>query len=443
MAMTDPSGDDGGTTPPDLATPVDMALPPAEGKPLWGRSYGANIGDVAAAADGSIFVAGTFSRADLGDGMVTSKGSSDGFLIKFDKVGQRLWTRTFGRNYADVPTRLAVDAAGNVAVVGYSLRADGTGTHDAFVTYYDPAGSQKYFTTYGGPLATAVDVATAVAFGQDGSLYVTGGFEDRINFGGGDLVSAGDRDLYLLKLNAAGAHVFSKRWGFTSYDQTHALAVFPDGDVLFVGTGGYPIDFGDGKVGEDPDANAFVVRLSPQGAARFAKRYRIALSSTLATATAPDGTFWLGGDTSRPLDLGGGARTSPTGRALFAGHLSATGEHIASYLMPTSGSAYATTMAVDATGQIILGGAGDSDIDFGLGTTKADAGYCFFFKLAPGGPLRWARRFGGTAALYSNRVQGVAVTPTGQVLAAGDVSQNVTVGSVSLSPWGFLLTVSP
>ena len=434
---------DGGSDPPDLADAVDMALPPAEGKPLWGRSYNAQVEDVTAAADGSIYLVGQFSRADFGDGQVTSNGVTDGFLIKFDAVGQRKWARTYGRAYRDVPRKVAVDTSGNAAIVGYSLRSDASGSHDAFVAYYDTNGTQKFFRAYGGALESAVDAGISTAFASDGSVYVAGGFEDRINFGGGELVSAGDRDIFLLQLSASGTHLFSKRWGFTLYDQATAVAVLPDGDVLLNGTGGYPIDFGDGAVGTDPNVDTFLVRFSPQGVARWSKRFQITPSSSTVVAAASDGTLWMAGDTNRAVNLGGGPRPSSTGRGLFSAHYSGTGEHIASYVIPSNVTAYVHSLAVDAMGQIVVGGAVEGDMNFGPGPTPATAGNCFFLKQAPSGLVRWAHRFCAPTASYNNQVMGVAVAPSGQVLAGGYVGQATTVGTVPLSPWGFLLTVTP
>lgn len=441
MAM--PPNQDAGGERPDLAPAVDLALPPAEGKPLWGRSYNAQAEDVAVGKDGAIYLTGQFFRADFGDGQVTSNGVSDGFLIKFDKVGQRLWARTFGRAYSDVPRRVTVDAAGNAVVVGYSLRSDTTSTHDAFVVYYDAAGGQRFFRAYGGPLDSAVDGAMSAAFASDGSVYVTGGFEDRINFGGGDLVSAGKRDIFLAQLSATGAHLLSKRWGFTESDQAHSVSVFPDGDILLSGHGGYPIDFGDGMTGTNPDVDTFVVRLSPAGAARYSKRFLVSPYSLVVSTTAPDGSFWLAGDTNRALDLGSGPRSSPTGRALFAAHFASTGEPGAIHLTPTESGTYVNAVAVDSTGQIVLGGVAGGEVDFGLGKTSATAGSCFFLKQAASGTVRWVHRFGNTRGTAYDEVKGVAIAPGDQVVAGGYLSMMTRLGSVALSPYGYMVTVTP
>ena len=431
---------DGGGTLPDLMPAADLALPPAEGKPLWARSYSAQVEDVATAADGSIYLTGSFSNADFGDGPVSSSGSSDCFLIKFDKLGQRQWAKTFGRAYSDVPRKVSADKDGNVAVVGYSLRSAATGTHDAFVIEYTATGTQRFFRTYGGPTVNAVDVGISTGFAADGSLWVTGGFEDTIDFGGGTLTSAGSRDIYLLKLSTTGAHLLSKRFGFTSYDQSSGLAVMSDGDVVVAGTAGYPIDFGDGNVGTNPSVDAFLVRFAPDGVARWSKRFVQRQYSVSTVVAGNGGTIWYVGDFNGSVDFGGGPRTPSTNRAIFWAQYSGSGAHLGSFMLPSNNGIYLTNPAVDSTGQIVLGGRADGDIDFGFGNTVVTAGQSFLVKSAADGRVRWAHRFGGTSY---DEVKGTAILPGDQVVGAGLVSKSTQVGTVGLSPYSFLLTLTP
>lgn len=426
---------------PDLVPAADLALPPAEGKPLWGRSYAqASVKDVAVAPDGSIYMTGSFYRADLGEGQVSSSGNSDVFLIKHDKVGQRLWTRTFGRSYSDVPDRLAVDKDGNAAVVGYSLRSGDTGTHDAFVAVYGPTGTQRFFRSYGGPKPNAVDTARAVAFAADGGLWVAGGFEDRIDFGGGELISAGDRDLYLLRLSSSGAHILSKRYGFTGYDQASGVAVLPDGDVVLTGSGGYPIDFGDGNVGTDPMVDSYLVRLAPDGKARWSKRYRLRPYSGRNVTTGPGGTVWLYGDQNGTVDYGGGPRTPATGRGVFWAQYAGDGAHLSSFVLPSNSGIYLNHAVIDESGQIVSGGRAEGDVDFGAGNTTAAAGRAFFFKSTADGRVRWAHRFGGDGS--DDESLGVGLLPGGQIVVGANPSKASTLGAATVGPGASIITVT-
>jgi hypothetical protein len=55
----------------------------------------------------------------------------------------------------------------------------------------------------------ALDVAVDVA----DNLYVTGSFTGTVDFGTGPLVSAGDTDIVVLKLDPSGNVIWSKRFG--------------------------------------------------------------------------------------------------------------------------------------------------------------------------------------------------------------------------------------
>ena len=441
LGMTD-TRRDGDSGQVDLASVVDLALPPAEGKPEWGRSYqnqGASVGGVAAGSDGAVYLTGSFGAADFGEGPVMAQGSSDCFLIKLDKNGQRLWARTFGRDSVDVPKSIAVDRSGNAVITGFSTN-QATGRGDSFFAYYDSNGTQRYFKPFSIPSAgSKLTPAVAAGFAADGSVYFTGTFEGRINFGGGELVATGGTDIYLTQLSAAGAHVFSKGWGTYNEDAPRALSMLPDGDLLMSGTSGGAIDFGDGSKGNAVDS-AFLVRFSPQGVGRWSKRWALN-ANTLLVAAAPDGTLWIGTDLNKKsVDVGSGPLSSPTGYGLLAAHFTGAGAYLSSTLLSSGASSYFSGIAVDATGQLVAGGLADGDIDFGFGPTRNTDGRAFYFKQAQTGQMRWAQRFGATATID---VEGIAASPDGHVLVAGSVDENLMLGTVLLTPHSFVLSLTP
>ena len=439
LGMGDP-GRDGGRL--DLAASADLALPPAEGKPVWGRSYknpGNNVGGVAVGPDGAVYLTGSFAVTDFGDGEVTAQGALDCFLLKFDKNGQRLWARTFGRGLTDWPSSIAVDRAGNAVLTGVSTSST-TGRGDAFVAYYESSGAQRYFKQFGIPSASSKQTpAIAAGFGIDGSVYFTGAFEDRINFGGGELVAVGGMDIYLVQLSAAGTLVFAKSWGNYNTDVARALSMTPDGDVLLTGTGIGAIDFGDGSKGT-PVESSFLVRLSTQGVGRWSKRWALD-ANTLLVKSAPDDTVWVGLDLNdHAVDLGGGPRSAPTGHGLMTAHFTGAGAYLDSFLLSSSASSYYTALAVDGTGQVLAGGVIDGDIDFGFGPTTNSSGKAFFLKQSSRGQVRWVQRLSATENV---NIEGVAASPDNSVLIGGSIDGNVKLGTVSLTPHTFVLSLTP
>ena len=57
-----------------------------------------------------------------------------------------------------------------------------------------------------------VDEGAAVAVDASGNVLVTGFFSGTVDFGGGSLVSAGGREIFLAKYDGNGAHVWSQRF---------------------------------------------------------------------------------------------------------------------------------------------------------------------------------------------------------------------------------------
>lgn len=93
------------------------------GVPLWSRALGSDTyttGSVLVTSAGTdTVVAGTFTNAiDLGDGFITTKGKQDLYVAKYDATGDLLWKQTFGDTADQLLTGLAVDADGSVFVSG-------------------------------------------------------------------------------------------------------------------------------------------------------------------------------------------------------------------------------------------------------------------------------------------------------------------------------------
>ncbi len=148
-----------------------------DGQELWTRQFGSATWDEAAgvAADraGNAYVVGWVAGPLPGQ---TSLGGDDAFLRKYDPEGQEVWTRQFGSAGDDEALGVAVDAVANVYVVGgfmHGSRLQHTiGTYDGFLRKFDPVGQElwsRQIGQVGYTMPQAVDVDGA------GNAYVTGG----------------------------------------------------------------------------------------------------------------------------------------------------------------------------------------------------------------------------------------------------------------------------
>ncbi len=228
----------------------------SEGAVVWvthvGGEYPDEITHLDVDASGNIYALGRFKGSlELGGTTMQSAGDDDLYVAKFDSVGNPTWSTRIGNAFQERGGGLAVDQAGNIVVVGsFDKDLDFLGTpvlsrgeSDAFVARIAPDGKLLWVKTYGGERA---DAAYGVDVDAAGNIVVAGGFETRIDLGGGVYKTAGYMDGFFLKLDPGGAHVWSRRWGGKDQDVGLAVAALPEGDVFAAGAYRYTLDLAAG-----------------------------------------------------------------------------------------------------------------------------------------------------------------------------------------------------
>ncbi len=105
---------------------------------------------------------------------------------------------------------------------------------------------------------SGVSVAAAGGF-----TLVAGDFEGTLDAGGGPLASAGARDVFVAKLDLAGEHVWSKRFGDGASQTLGSVAVDRDGNVVLTGAFAGTLDLGAGPLTSVDALDIFVAKLAP------------------------------------------------------------------------------------------------------------------------------------------------------------------------------------
>ncbi|MBK8258406.1 MAG: hypothetical protein IPK82_37795 [Polyangiaceae bacterium] len=152
-----------------------------------------------------------------------------------------LWARTFGDENAQAPLAVESDAAGNIYVLGTfygAIKFDATelvsaGERDFFLVKFDPLGNTQWAKQFG----DAGD-QTLASLGVDpsGNIVVGGKLSGTIKLGTDPIQG---KDTFVGRLDADGKHVWSN--GFSITNATNAeVAIQPDSTVIvwtdFVGT---------------------------------------------------------------------------------------------------------------------------------------------------------------------------------------------------------------
>src|SRR5437773_827609 len=122
----------------------------------------------------------------------------------------------------------------------------------------------------------------------------------------------GYQDIFLVKLSPTGTNVWAKRFGGSGVDVATAVAVDKQNNSVIVA--GYftgTVDFGGGPLTSAGGADVFVAKYAADGGFQWAKRFG-GTSGDVAASVAVDGSgnVVVGGRFSGSVDFGGGTLTS-------------------------------------------------------------------------------------------------------------------------------------
>ncbi|NOQ70356.1 MAG: hypothetical protein GQ574_00015 [Crocinitomix sp.] len=249
----------------------------AEFEREWATYYG-GIGqeegtDITCDLSGNVLVTGLttssdFETEDCGGYYQTSSNAREGFLLKFDNIGNRIWATFLGGNWHDEGTSVLTDQNDNIFVSGVTSSTDfpvldaGTyfqeenaGGKDAFITKFDSDHNLIWGSYYGGynndGIASGVtDTPDQLAIDQCGNVYFV--FSTFHYTGEEDIPLYTPGDCYFYDIVESGRHLFLTRFqndgtlDFASYiARGFRTNIALDGDNnIFLGSevGYIPID---------------------------------------------------------------------------------------------------------------------------------------------------------------------------------------------------------
>jgi hypothetical protein len=348
---------------------------------VWAKAAGdaaaQAVSGVAVDAQGNTLLVGTFTGTiDLGNGPLASAGGTDIFLAKLDASGATLWSKRFG------------DAA-------------------------DQAG-------------------TAVAVDDVGTAYITGSVKGTVDFGLGPLTNPGDplTDVYLAAFSSTGTAIFSKRFASTFAQAASAIAVDDANEILLGGTFGSSADFGCGALPGAGGSDVFLAKVSAQGACIWSKRFGDAADQEVASiAYDGAGNVLAAGHFAGSIGFGGAMLTmSGAAHGAFATKLDGQGAHVwSTALGNTMFDQAAQGIAADPSGNVVVSGTFTGSFDTGSGpVTSTGQGDFFVAKLDPGGGPVWSRAFGDASDQAGKAI--VGADGNGQILVAGHFQGTLDLG---------------
>jgi len=209
------------------------------GKKIWSKTFGGSDEDEAYSIiqtkDGGYAVAGyTYSFGN---------GETDMWIVKLDRYGNKEWSKTFGGSDYDRAYSIIQTKDGGYAVAGYT-KSFGNGGKDMWILKLDNKGNKEWSKTFGG---SDEDEAKSIIQTKDGGYAVAGGTK---SFGNGK------SDMWIVKLDKNGKKIWSKTFGGSDYDEASSIVQTKDGGYAVAG---YTYSFGNGK------SDMWVLKLDSKG----------------------------------------------------------------------------------------------------------------------------------------------------------------------------------
>ncbi|MDQ3277159.1 MAG: PKD domain-containing protein [Bacteroidota bacterium] len=403
----------------------------------WQKVLGGARADVAQSiqptADGGFIVAGNTNSQD---GDITGYHSGtfgcyqncfsqsicgyypDGLVVKLNSTGAIQWQKALGGTAAENLLSIQPTADGGYIASGltYSNDGDVSGFHggdeaDAWVVKLSSTGTIQWQKVLGG--STGCDFANAVLPTPDGG-YIFVGHTDSYD---GDVTTiAGERDVWLVKLNSTGAIQWQKTLGGTESDYAYSFQSTPDGGYI---AAGYTYSNNGDVSGNHGGSDAWVVKLNNSGVIQWQKALG-GSSEEIARSvqSTSDGGYIVAGSTkSNDGDVSGFhggdeadawvVKLSSTGTIQWQKALGGSSEEIARSITPTTDGSYLLTGSTKSNNGDVTGTRGAQDV--------------WIVKLSSTGTFLWQKPLGGTANDFANSIQ---LTTDGGYIVAGQAASN-------------------
>lgn len=383
----------------------------------WESTFGGLLADgvlrMALCSDGSYIMLGqTTSTNGIAAG---NHGGYDLLVVKVDATGTLAWSRCLGGTENEFPGDIKQTSDGGFIIAASSNSNDGDvsgnlGDFDLWMVKLDGGGEILWQRCLGG-LDLDGSPYTVEQL-DDGGYYVAA--SSRSNDGDA-LGSHGSSDYWVLRLDAAGAPVWTRMLGGSGYDACLGLRSTPDGGCIVTGETGSS----DGDVTMNHgESDTWVAKLDAAGTLEWQRSYGgSGTEMGWAICLTPSGGYALAGSSSSndgDVSTNHGAddfwlaELDPDGEIIWESSYGGSGIEMAFCIQPTADNGFVAiggTSSMD--GQVTGYHGGDRDV--------------WAIKVDHTGALVWQSTFGGSAW---DQATDIHATPDGGYIFAGGTTSS-------------------
>ena len=387
---------------------------------------------------GNTYVTGQFrATVNFGNGNITSAGYNDIFVLKLDSAGAFQWVYTAGASNSDSGYGIALDSSGNVFITGAFTNTvnfgngniTSTGNMDIFVLKLNSSGEFEWVFTVGG---SSSDFPQSIDVDSSGNLYITGNFSGTVDFGSGNITSAGFEDIFVLKLNSSGEFEWVFTGGSTGTDRGNAISVDVNGNAVVTGFIKYVANFSSASCTSNGSSDIFFLKLNSDGTL-FSLHCEGGTGEDFGNAVDldSDGNAYFTGEFSGTVNFFGTEDITSEGvgsEDIFVVKLNSASTFQWVYTAGGNSDDHGLGIKVDSSGNSYITGYFSGTVNFGNGIIHTGIGSydLYVLKLDSSGEIQWVYTAGELLTTVIG--EGVDIDTSGNVYVTGYFYKTVDFG---------------
>lgn len=309
---------------------------------------------------------------------LTSNGDADIYVAKYTPDGALVWAESMGGDGLDQANSLAVDAQGNVTVIGQYQSSSfdsnpGTGVatlqnngaDDIFIVHLNSNGGFLWSKSVGG---VDEDRGEDVINDKEGNVITVSIYQSTFNFGGSTLSASGQFNTLFTKFDSSGNLVWKISLGQGSYNEARGVSIDSNDDIVVSGASTGSVNFN--PLGTATNVNttgAYLAKYHSTGLLVWERSITGSLVSG-GSEVCVDGNnnIYIAGAYTSSMSFSGGSSLNSTGNQdLFIAQYSSSGNfNWAKDIGGAGASAYSYRLAASKDNNVYITGYFTGTIDF-------------------------------------------------------------------------------
>lgn len=362
------------------------------------------------------------------------------FLIPLFSFTQNSWqwAITAGAFNNEIISSVACDSEGYIYVSGsfqgtfdfFGENLVSSGSSDVFIACFTAQGNLVWVAQGGGNL----EDGPRDIYVDDQHVYVTGGFTDQALFGNETLISAGARDVFLLKYDLDGNLQWAIAGGSVTDDIGASVATDDEGNIYIVGDINYVATFGDHTVSYYGFTDIFIAKYNANGTCQWATSAGGPIYDGGSCIDVVGNDIFIGGGFNDEAVFGDTSVISVDFVDIYIAHYLTDGSFVEVISAGGTNNENINGLAVDSELNVYIGGWFIVDITIGEDTYNSTTNDAFLAKYEPGVGFIWSQQYGGTGI---DEVLDLYCDSDDQLIIAGTFQNTISIGNSQLESDGF------